>query len=98
MKRALKLTALILLSTLAIGGQAAAQEKLVVSTWGGSFRDLIDEAIAKKFTVETGVKVEYITGGTIDRLNQAKLAAAKPESDVTFTTAHVGWPSANHNL
>jgi putative spermidine/putrescine transport system substrate-binding protein len=98
MKRALKFTALMLLSTLAIGGQASAQEKLVVSTWGGSFRDLIDEAIAKKFTAETGVKVEYITGGTIDRLNQAKLAAAKPESDVTFTTAHVGWLYANDNL
>ena len=98
MKRALKFTALMLLSTLAIGGRASAQEKLVVSTWGGSFRDLIDEAIAKKFTAETGVKVEYITGGTIDRLNQAKLAAAKPESDVTFTTAHVGWLYANDNL
>jgi putative spermidine/putrescine transport system substrate-binding protein len=89
---------LTLLSTLASGGQALAQEKLVVSTWGGSFRDLIDEAIAKKFTAETGVKVEYITGGTIDRLNQAKLAAAKPESDVTFTTAHIGWLYANDNL
>jgi putative spermidine/putrescine transport system substrate-binding protein len=98
MKRALKFTALMLLSTLAFGGQATAQEKLVVSTWGGSFRDLIDEAIAKKFTAETGVKVEYITGGTIDRLNQAKLAAAKPESDVTFTTAHVGWLYANDKL
>lgn len=98
MKRALKFTTLTLLSTLASGGQALAQEKLVVSTWGGSFRDLIDEAIAKKFTAETGVKVEYITGGTIDRLNQAKLAAAKPESDVTFTTAHIGWLYANDNL
>jgi putative spermidine/putrescine transport system substrate-binding protein len=48
MKRALKFTALMLLSTLAIGGQASAQEKLVVSTWGGSFRDLIDEAIAEQ--------------------------------------------------
>ena len=28
-----------------IPGQAA--EKLVVSTWGGSFRDLIDEAIGE---------------------------------------------------
>ena len=32
-----------------------------------------------------------------DRLNKAKLAS-KPESDVTFTTSHVGWLYANGNL
>ena len=74
-----------------------AQEALVVSTWGGSFRDLIDESIGKEFTRQTGVPVKYITGGTIDRLNKAKLAS-KPESDVTFTTSHVGWLYANGNL
>jgi putative spermidine/putrescine transport system substrate-binding protein len=35
--------------------------------------------------------VDYITGGTIDRLNKAKLAKDNPESDITFTTSHVGW-------
>lgn len=79
-------------------GTVNAQEKLVVSTWGGSFRDLIDEAIGKKFTEETGVAVEYVTGGTMDRLNQAKLAGGTPESDITFTTAHVGWLYANDGL
>lgn len=62
----------------------------MVSTWGGSFRDLIDENIGKEFTRQTGVPVKYVTGGTIDRLNKAKLAS-KPESDITFTTSHVGW-------
>lgn len=76
---------------------AWAQEPLVVSTWGGSFRDLIDENIGKQFTRETGVPVEYITGGTIDRLNKAKLAS-KPESDITFTTSHVGWLYADAGL
>jgi putative spermidine/putrescine transport system substrate-binding protein len=99
--RALKISVAIVLAALAIAGAqsvAAAKDKIVVSTWGGSFRDLIDESIGQKFTKETGVDVEYITGGTIDRLNQAKLAAGKPESDVTFTTAHVGWLYANDNL
>lgn len=77
---------------------ASAAEKLVVSTWGGSFRDLIDEAIATKFKAETGADVEYITGGTIDRLNKAKLAKDSPESDVTFTTSHVGWLYVNDGL
>lgn len=82
----------------ALGSTAVrAQEALVVSTWGGSFRDLIDESIGKEFTRQTGVPVKYITGGTIDRLNKAKLAS-KPESDVTFTTSHVGWLYVNANL
>jgi putative spermidine/putrescine transport system substrate-binding protein len=99
--RALRIFTALGLAALAIAGApsaASAKDKLVVSTWGGSFRDLIDESIGRKFTAATGVEVEYITGGTIDRLNQAKLAAGKPESDVTFTTAHVGWLYANGNL
>ncbi len=77
---------------------AAAQEKLVVSIWGGSWRDLVAETVAKKFTQDTGVAVEFITGGTIDRLNKAKLAKGNPESDLNFTTSHVGWLYANDDL
>jgi putative spermidine/putrescine transport system substrate-binding protein len=77
---------------------ADAQEKLVVSAWGGSWRDMIANIIAKKFTADTGATVEYITGGTIDRLNKEKLAKGNPESDITFTTSHVGWLYANDGL
>jgi putative spermidine/putrescine transport system substrate-binding protein len=77
---------------------ATAQDKLVVSIWGGSWRDMAANIIGKKFTAETGVPVEYITGGTIDRLNKEKLAKGNPESDVTFTTSHVGWLYANDGL
>jgi len=82
---------LLALFVLAIAVPAHAQDKLVVSIWGGSWRDLIADTVAKKFTQETGVPVDYITGGTIDRLNKAKLAKGNPESDITFTTSHVGW-------
>jgi putative spermidine/putrescine transport system substrate-binding protein len=77
---------------------AGAQDKLVVSIWGGSWRDLVADTAAKKFTQETGVAVDFITGGTIDRLNKAKLAKGSPESDLNFTTAHVGWLYANDDL
>jgi putative spermidine/putrescine transport system substrate-binding protein len=81
------------------GGVARAQDDaLVVSTWGGSFRDLIDESIGKEFTRQTGVPVKYVTGGTIDRLNKAKLAGGTPESDITFTTSHVGFLYIASNL
>ncbi|MFZ2069009.1 MAG: ABC transporter substrate-binding protein, partial [Xanthobacteraceae bacterium] len=86
---------LLALFALAIAVPAHAQQKLVVSIWGGSWRDLVADTVAKKFTAETGVPVEFITGGTIDRLNKARLAKANPESDITFTTSHVGWLYVN---
>jgi len=77
---------------------AAGQDKLVISIWGGSWRDLVADTAAKKFTQDTGVAVDFITGGTIDRLNKAKLAKGSPESDLNFTTSHVGWLYANDDL
>jgi putative spermidine/putrescine transport system substrate-binding protein len=88
----------VLSALMGMAGIASAQEALVVSTWGGSFRDLIDESISKEFTRQTGVPVRYVTGGTIDRLNKAKLAAATPESDITFTTSHIGFLYVASNL
>src|SRR3954463_2552787 len=78
--------------------QDKVQDKLVISIWGGSWRDLVAETVAKKFTKETGMLVEFVTGGTMDRLNKEKLAKGNPESDITFTTSHVGWLYANDGL
>jgi putative spermidine/putrescine transport system substrate-binding protein len=89
---------LLAIFALAIALPAQAQDKLVISIWGGSWRDLVAETVAKKFTAETGVPVDFITGGTIDRLNKARLAKDNPESDITFTTSHVGWLYANSGL
>jgi putative spermidine/putrescine transport system substrate-binding protein len=89
---------LLLLALFLVPIEANAQDKLVVSVWGGSWRDMVANIIGKKFTAETGVPVEYITGGTIDRLNKEKLAKGNPESDITFTTSHVGWLYANDGL
>ncbi|MSQ54626.1 MAG: extracellular solute-binding protein [Betaproteobacteria bacterium] len=77
---------------------ALAQGKLAVSIWGGSWRDFVAENVGKRFTAETGAQVEFITGGTIDRLNKAKLSKANPETDVIFTTSHVGWLYASDDL
>ena len=83
----------------ALGSTAAfAQGKLSVSIWGGSWRDFVAEHVAKRFTAETGAEVEFVTGGTIDRLNKAKLSKANPETDIIFTTSHVGWLYASDDL
>jgi putative spermidine/putrescine transport system substrate-binding protein len=92
------LLAVCLIAAGASTSVAQATDKLVVSVWGGSWRDMVADVVAKKFTAETGVEVEFITGGTIDRLNKAKLAKGQPESDITFTTSHVGWLYATDGL
>jgi putative spermidine/putrescine transport system substrate-binding protein len=51
---------------------ASAQDKLVVSVWGGSWRDMVSDHRQEVFR-RNRVPVEYITGGTIDRLNKEKL-------------------------
>jgi putative spermidine/putrescine transport system substrate-binding protein len=93
-----RLVALVTILTTVWAAPTWAAEKLIISSWGGSWRDLIAESAGKKFTADTGVEVEFITGGTIDRLNRAKLAKDDPESDITFTTSHVGWLYANDGL
>ena len=80
------------------GGIASAQQKLVVSIWGGNWRDGAKEAIATEFTKRTGTEVQFITGGTMDRLTKAKLSAGNPEADVTLTTSHVAYLYVADNL
>src|ERR1700704_2251219 len=96
MKR--QLTVIAALAAALLTTPATAADRLIISSWGGSWKDLITETVAKKFTADTGVEVEFVTGGTIDRLNKAKLAKGEPESDVTFTTSHVGWLYATDGL
>jgi putative spermidine/putrescine transport system substrate-binding protein len=92
------LLAVSLMTASAPVAPAQAAEKLVVSVWGGSWKDMVANIVATKFTAETGVEVEFVTGGSIDRLNKAKLAKGSPESDVTLTTSHVGWLYATDGL
>lgn len=69
---------------------AHAQSSLVVSVWGGNWKDTVDRVIGKAFTAKTGMPVEFEVGGTIDRLAKARVAKGSPLVDVTFTTSHVG--------
>jgi putative spermidine/putrescine transport system substrate-binding protein len=69
---------------------ARAAEPLVVSVWGGNWKDNVERIIARPFTAKTGIPVEFEVGGTLDRLAKARVAKAAPNVDVTFTTTHVG--------
>ena len=86
-KRAVVLMLLVLLVS---ASAAEAQNALVVSAWGGNWKDSLEKIVAKNFTAKTGIPVEFEAGGTIDRLAKARVAKGDPLVDVTFTTSHVG--------
>jgi putative spermidine/putrescine transport system substrate-binding protein len=81
---------LLLVVLLAAVGAAEAQSALVVSAWGGNWKDSLEKVVGKAFTAKTGIPVEFEVGGTIDRLAKARVAKGNPLVDVTFTTSHVG--------
>jgi putative spermidine/putrescine transport system substrate-binding protein len=85
-----RLIVLVLLTLLAAVPAAEAQNTLVVSAWGGNWKDSLEKIVAKGFTAKTGIPVEFEVGGTIDRLAKARVAKGNPLVDVTFTTSHVG--------
>jgi len=68
---------------------APAQDALVVSIWGGNWKDTVEKVVAKPFTARTGTAVEFEVGGTIDRLAKARVAKGNPLVDLNFTTTHV---------
>ena len=87
------LARLVVASLLALGlasTPAHAQSSLVISVWGGNWKDTVEKVIGKAFTAKTGMPVEFEVGGTIDRLAKARVAKGSPLVDLTFTTSHVG--------
>lgn len=81
--------ALALLALALVVAPVRAQSPLVVSVWGGNWKDTVEKVIGKAFTAKTGIPVEYEVGGTIDRLAKARVAKGSPLVDLNFTTTHV---------
>ena len=78
-----------LLAVVAPAPAVWAQNSLVVSVWGGNWKDTVEKVIGKAFTAKTGMPVEFEVGGTIDRLAKARVAKGNPLVDLNFTTTHV---------
>jgi putative spermidine/putrescine transport system substrate-binding protein len=68
-------------------GQSA--DPLVVSIWGGHWKEAVEQAVGIPFTRATGIPVEYEVGETTQRLAKARATKGNPQADVTFTTSHV---------
>src|SRR5205823_5348555 len=93
----------VLIASVVLGAAAAsatsfAGAPLVVSVWGGNWKDTIERVVAKPYTAETGIAVEFEVGGTLDRLAKARVAKGAPLVDVTFTTTHVARLYASDGL
>jgi putative spermidine/putrescine transport system substrate-binding protein len=71
-------------------GRSAAAEPLVISIWGGNWKDTIEQVVARPFTATNGIPVEFEVGGTLDRLAKARVSKGHPLVDLNFTTSHVG--------
>jgi putative spermidine/putrescine transport system substrate-binding protein len=84
-----RMLVLIFMAVLATASAAHAQDALVVSVWGGNWKDTVERVIGKAFTAKTGTPVEFEVGGTIDRLAKARVAKGNPLVDLNFTTTHV---------
>jgi putative spermidine/putrescine transport system substrate-binding protein len=95
--RALVSSSLLLVLMVAPGAVRAA-DPLVISIWGGNWKDTIERVVAQPFTARTGTPVEFEVGGTLDRLAKARVAKAAPLVDITFTTSHVARLYASDNL
>jgi putative spermidine/putrescine transport system substrate-binding protein len=89
MRSRLAVVVVVLLALELVAPPARAQNALVVSVWGGNWKDTVDKVVGKAFTAKTGIPVEYEVGGTIDRLAKARVAKGNPLVDLNFTTTHV---------
>ncbi|WP_424930303.1 extracellular solute-binding protein [Amaricoccus tamworthensis] len=73
---------------LVLGGASFAQdyagETLVVGTWGGDIERLLREHAAGPLEEATGAKVEFLLGGSGDRMAKLYAEKSNPTMDVTF--------------
>ncbi|MBU2959348.1 extracellular solute-binding protein [Citreicella sp. C3M06] len=74
--------------SLALSGAATAQDfagqTLVVGTWGGDIERLLREHAARPLEEKTGAKVEFLLGGSGDRMAKMYAEKSNPTMDVTF--------------
>ena len=75
-----------MISTMAMPAMAQdfAGKTLVVGTWGGDIERLLREHVAKPLEEKTGAKVEFLLGGSGDRMSKMYAEQSNPTMDVTF--------------
>ncbi|WP_210529962.1 extracellular solute-binding protein [Rubellimicrobium arenae] len=64
--------------------QDFAGQTLVVGTWGGDIERLLRTHVAEPLEAETGARVEFLLGGSSDRMAKLYAERDNPTMDVTF--------------
>lgn len=72
------------LATGAAMAQDFSGQTLIVGTWGGDIERLLKEHAAKPLEEKTGAKVEFLLGGSGDRMAKIYAERQNPTMDVTF--------------
>lgn len=68
---------------LAGGGGEGKPSTLTLGTWGGTWRDLMENAVVKPFNEETDIQIEDVLGDSTDRLNKIIAQQKNPPVDVS---------------
>jgi putative spermidine/putrescine transport system substrate-binding protein len=69
---------------LTFAGAAAAQQKLTVAGYGGSYEEMMRKEIIPAFEKKTGAKVEYVAGNSTDNIARMQAQRANQEIDVAI--------------
>lgn len=63
------------------GGTSGKPDTLTLSTWGGSWQDLMIKAVVEPYQKETGINVNYVIGNATNRLSKT-IAQQNAPADV----------------
>ncbi len=73
---------------IAVAGQAHAQE-LNVAIFGGSFADNVRTCVAEPFQRETGAKVNFVLGNSVQNAARLRATRSRPDVDVAYMDSQV---------
>lgn len=74
----------MMIAASAVSAQDYSGKTLVVGTWGGDIERLLREHAAGPLEAATGAKVEFLLGGSGDRMAKLYAERENPTMDVTF--------------
>ena len=81
-----KVLAVIAAATVAAGlsANAAAQQKLVVAGYGGSFEDIMRKDIFPPFAKQHGVELDYVAGNSTNTVARLQAQKSNQQIDVAI--------------
>lgn len=78
------------LAIMAVAGAASARaEELVVHSPAGSFQASMEACFADPFTKETGAKIGWVQGGSVNAAARLRATAGSPDIDVAYMDIHI---------